>query len=83
MWMAALNMWLCLCGSILGYFSSTSIQRGKLKLHDLIFSGLGGAIVYSSSVDLHRNPAVPLTVGFVASFFLTLLYTFHSQHRLN
>lgn len=31
-----------------------------------------GGIAYSSSSDLHRNPAVPLTVGFVTGLLLSL-----------
>lgn len=60
-----LNMWLALGAGILGSFSMSAIINGKIYLHDLLYSGLSGGIVYSSSADLHKNPAVPLTVGFL------------------
>lgn len=33
-----------------------------------------GGIVYSSTVNLHRNPAVPLTAGFIMGMVCTLMH---------
>lgn len=69
-------MWFALGAGILGSFSASAIINGKIFLHDLVYSGLSGGIVYSSCSDLHRNPAIPLSIGFLVSFVVS---AFHSR----
>jgi len=73
MYAGTLNMWLALAASVLGSFSASAFAYRKIHIYDVIFSTLSGAIAYSSSGNLHSNPAVPLTVGFFIGFLSSLL----------
>lgn len=75
-YIAPFNMWFALGAGVLGSFSISALTYRKIFLHDLVHTGLAGGIAYSSCSALHRNPAVPLTVGFVSGFVVSL---FHSK----
>lgn len=79
LWISSMNMWFALISGVIGSFSISNIVWGKTFLHDIVFGGLAGGIAFSSSSDIGFNPAIPLTVGFVASLFSTLLNS--SAHR--
>lgn len=75
-YVGTLNMYLALGAGVLGSFSSNALTYRKINTFDLIFTGLSGGIVFSSSADLHRNPGIPLGVGFITGFVATI---FHSR----
>lgn len=68
-------MWLALVAGVLGCMTACALTYRKMFVHDVVFSAVTGGIVYSSSADLHRNPAVPLICGFVMSFVCTLYHS--------
>jgi len=72
LWVAPFNMWLSLISGVLGSFCSSALSYRKVFLHDLVFSGISGGIAFSSSSDLNKNPAIPLTIGFVTGLLLSL-----------
>ena len=72
-WVAALNMWFSLISGLLGSYTICTVSYKKLYLHDIVFGGIAvilcfikGGIAYSSSADLHTNPAAPIAIGFLA-----------------
>lgn len=74
-----LLMWLAIIASVLGSFTAASFTYGKYSVHDLVFSGLSGAIVFSSSSDLNFNSCVPLVMGYLFGFMSSLYSS--SLHR--
>lgn len=67
-------MWLALIAGVLGCMSACALTYRKMHVFDVVFSAINGGIVYSSSADLNRNPAVPLTCGFVMAFITSLFH---------
>lgn len=79
---AVLKMYLALVAGILGSFTASALTYRKIFAHDLIFGGLAGGIVYSSSSDLHANPGIPLSCGFILGLICSL-YQAAQLRRLN
>lgn len=65
-------MYLALVSGVLGSFSASALTYRKCFVHDIVFGGIAGGIIYSSSSDLHPNPGVPLGVGFIGGMVSTL-----------
>ena len=68
---SVLRMYLALVAGVLGSFAMCALTYRKCHVHDIIFGGLAGGIIYSSSSDLHPNPAVPLGAGFIGGLIST------------
>lgn len=69
---AALNMWIALFSGILGAFLASTFYYRRFSIHDLIFSGLAGGFVFSSSADINFNPTVPLVMGSLMGFISSM-----------
>lgn len=72
---SVLRMYLALFAGFLGSLSASAVIYRKIMIHNLIFGALAGGIVYSSSSDLHPNPAIPLTCGFIMAFISSILHS--------
>lgn len=68
---SVLRMYLALVAGVLGSFAASALTYRKCFVFDIVFGGLAGGIIYSSSSDLHPNPAVPLGAGFIGGLVST------------
>jgi len=75
-------MYLALVAGVLGSFTASALTYRKIFAHDLIFGALAGGIAYSSSSDLHPNPAIPLAVGYIFGLTSSIYHSVQLR-RLN